>query len=301
MSAMSPKSGLTPLEQSLSGLAAGACSTLVTHPLDMIKTRIQVQAGGAFNYKGTIDALKNVFLKEHKLALYQGLTPNITGNALAWGLYFYFYSTIKSFVSGTEKKELSPTAHFLSGLCAGAITSTITNPIWVVKTRMIIQVKGQPSNYRGFLHGIYSLWKEEGRLGLFRGWVPAMFGTSHGAAQFMAYEEIRKYWSAYQIKRYGEDRMSTIHFLTMGSLSKVFASVVTYPYQVVRSRLQERPPKYEGVVDCCVRSWKRGGVKEFYAGLVPNILRTIPQSAIIFVAYEHITQIFTFVHSVGHN
>lgn len=151
---------------------------------------------------------------------------------------------------------------------------------------MEVQTKGTSANYRGLLHGILTLWKEEGFLGLYRGWIPAMLGVSHGAFQFMAYEEMRKFWSDFQREHYGSVSLSSFHFMMMGIISKVFAAVITYPYQVTRSRLQERPPKYAGLWDCCVKSWRRGGVKEFYAGLVPNVLRTVPQAAITFAAYE---------------
>ena len=106
----------------------------------------------------------------------------------------------------------------------------------------------------------------------------------------------------------------TFHYMTMGCLSKVIASVTTYPYQVVKSRLQvstrhpllssslthlipipiqqQKPCPYKGVLECIYVTWKGEGVKGFYGGLVPNVLKVLPAAAITFVAYENIAKAF---------
>lgn len=74
--------------------------------------------------------------------------------------------------------------------------------------------------------------------------VPALFGVSHGAIQFMAYEEMKKCRNDMR-KRQGlsaademDAKLSNTEYLTMAASSKVMATVTTYPYQVLRSRLQ---------------------------------------------------------------
>jgi solute carrier family 25 folate transporter 32 len=83
--------------------------------------------------------------------------------------------------------------------------------------------------------------KHEGPMGLYRGIVPSLLLTSHGALQFMAYEEIKKL-----IRKYngGEEHLQTWQTLFASSSSKVFASCVTYPSQVVRARLQQMDPNH---------------------------------------------------------
>jgi solute carrier family 25 folate transporter 32 len=85
--------------------------------------------------------------------------------------------------------------------------------------------------------------------------------------------------------------------VVIGGLSKIFASAATYPYQVVKSRLQERPaagniPKYSGVMDVVSKLLKYEGVRGFYKGLLPNLLRVTPSASITFAVYEYLLSLY---------
>ena len=79
------------------------------------------------------------------------------------------------------------------------LTLTVANPIWVVKTRLCLpDTPSVPSHMRyfGLRDGLYKLYKYEGIRGLYKGYIPGVFGTSHGAIQFMIYEELKKLYSS---------------------------------------------------------------------------------------------------------
>jgi len=178
--------------------------------------------------------------------------------------------------------------HLLAATEAGVVTAFLTNPIWVIKTRMQLQRVNAVGNYKGMRDAVLTIAREEGFIGFYKGFVPALFGVSHGALQFMAYEELKHLLQKY----YGHNQLNSFHYLCIGGTSKIFATVATYPYQVIKSRLQERPidnkAKYNGVWDVCTKIWRNEGARGFYKGLVPNVLRVTPAAAITFLSYETI-------------
>ncbi len=84
----------------------------------------------------------------------------------------------------------------------------------------------------------------------------------------------------------------------MGAMAQVFASTTTYPYQVIKARLQQGGPQadqYHGTWDCMKKIAKNEGYAGFYKGLVPNLLKVIPMGAIVFASMEQINRVLTAV------
>jgi solute carrier family 25 folate transporter 32 len=177
-------------------------------------------------------------------------------------------------------------------------------------------------HYRGLLSGILQLYRDEGVGGLYRGFVPGLFGVAHGALQFMAYEELKK---AVRARRRSHSRspqagvasaagaqaagtasdapFSAGETIAIAALSKSFASFLTYPYQVMRSRMQgvvyssasaggggaaaaARASGYISLTECAQRTWQQEGLRGFYRGLPINIFKVTPAACIVFLVYE---------------
>lgn len=102
----------------------------------------------------------------------------------------------------------------------------------------------------------------------------------------MAYEQLKIY-RAKSIPG-GQKDLSTVDYLVISGFSKMFAGSVTYPYQVVRSRLQmyDANRNYRGARDVIAQVWKREGLAGFYKGLGPNLLRVLPSTWVTFLVYE---------------
>ncbi|CDQ77643.1 unnamed protein product [Oncorhynchus mykiss] len=81
------------IENLVAGLSGGVVSTLVLHPLDLVKIRFAVSDGLDLRpkYNGIVHCLKYVWQQEGVRGLYQGVTPNIWGAGASWGLYFFLY------------------------------------------------------------------------------------------------------------------------------------------------------------------------------------------------------------------
>ncbi|XP_071239228.1 solute carrier family 25 member 32-like isoform X2 [Salvelinus alpinus] len=201
------------------------------------------------------------------------------------------YNAIKAYTKEGRHSELSATEHLLSATQAGVLTLTLTNPIWVTKTRLVLQYNADPTRkqYKGMIDALVKIYRHEGIPGLYRGYVPGLFGTSHGALQFMAYEELKRDYNKYK-KMPSEAKLNALEYITMAALSKIFAVATTYPYQVVRARLQDQHNKYNGVLDVVRRTWRNEGAVGFYKGMVPNLIRVTPACCITFVVYENMSR-----------
>jgi solute carrier family 25 folate transporter 32 len=139
-------------------------------------------------------------------------------------------------------------------------------------------------------HGARAIWRTEGVRGFWRGLLPSLFGISHGAVQFAVYERLKE-WRRGGDLRSGEGmrELGNVDYLLTSAASKVFAGTVTYPYQVVRVRLQgyEAERTYRGAWDAVVQTWTREGGRGFYKGLGPSIVRVLPSTCVTFLVYEN--------------
>ena len=132
--------------------------------------------------------------------------------------------------------------------------------------------------------GIRQVYRSEGIRGFYRGLAPSLLGVSHGALQFMAYEQLKNY----RRSGIGQNELNAIDYALLSALAKMFAGSITYPYQVVRARLQmyNADSTYAGTTDVVSQIWRREGFAGFYKGLGPNLLRVLPSTCVTFVVYE---------------
>ena len=173
-------------------------------------------------------------------------------------------------------------------IIAGALTAICTNPIWVIKTRMLSTSSNHPGAYTSILDGTRQIYRAEGLSGFYRGLVPSLLGVSHGAFQFMAYEQLKN--SRASGMNGGQNGLLTnVDYLWLSGLSKIFAGTITYPYQVVRARLQtyDADKTYKSARDVVLQVWRQEGWGGFYKGLGPNLLRVVPSTCVTFLVYEN--------------
>lgn len=302
-------------EHLVAGTLSGLTSTLILHPLDLLKVRFAVADGQSEikkDYRNISNAFTTIIREEGFKGLYKGVTPSCLGSGTAWGSYFLFYNIVKKQMQDrSPQNHLGPVKHMFAGACAGIFTLTITNPIWVVKTRLCLQYGNQDDNlkgkgaiagnksstlpsekcYTGTWDALKKVYKYEGVPGLYKGFVPGLLGVSHGAIQLAAYEEMKKFY----ITRYNlpsDNSLGTVQYLTFATLSKFLAASITYPYQVLRARLQDQHVNYEGVIDVVRRTWRYESYLGFYKGFSAYILHVTPNVCIVFFVYETVTKAF---------
>lgn len=234
-------------------------------------------------------------------SLYRGLTPNLLGNASSWASFFFFKTRIERAIAywkGAPPSELatkvalSPTDFFLSSALSGALTAILTNPIWVLKTRMLSSDRSATGAYPSMWTGARRLLAAEGWRGFYRGLGVSLLGVSHGAVQFAVYEPAKRMYFVRR-RRKGDTSggLSNEATVVLSSIAKLVAGAVTYPYQVLRSRLQNYDSEKtfgRGIRGVAVRLWTEEGWTGFYRGLVPGVVRVLPATWITFLVYENV-------------
>ena len=141
--------------------------------------------------------------------------------------------------------------------------------------------------YSSTFDGMQRIFQAEGLRGFYKGLLPSLFGVSHGAIQFMAYEQLKKYRSSGSDG--GQKVPNNLDLLIFSALSKMFAGTVTYPYQVIRARMQsyDADRMYKSATDVMIQVWRQEGFPGFYKGIGPNLLRVVPSSCVTFLVYEN--------------
>jgi len=269
----------------LSAVSSSAIATLLVHPLDVVKTRLQVQDKvrrdhSRPHYSGFSHALVSIRRTEGFRGLYAGLTPSLLGNSVAWGSYFAFYRMFQTEQSFSSRDQMK------AATIAGALTQLITNPIWVVKNRLQLQLRnGDASNYKSTLDAFSVIFREEGIRGLYAGFGLSLVNNIHGVVQLVTFEKLRRKLIDFN----GSAHLGFIPAFTVAALSKVVATLVTYPITTVRTRVQERPGhglRYKGTWDAISSMMRSEGISCFYRGAVVATFRVLPHSAITFALME---------------
>ncbi|KAI8887785.1 mitochondrial carrier [Backusella circina FSU 941] len=278
------------LKHSIAGAGAGIVSSVVTCPLDVAKTRLQNQGKsipGEKIYKGTLGTLSRIWQEERVRGLYRGLGPTILGYLPTWAIYFTAYDYCKNHWADELGHDKEWLLHIISAMSAGAASTISTNPLWVIKTRLMTQSDRTAYRYKSTIHAFATIARQEGYRGFYKGLGPSLIGVSHVALQFPLYEKLKVMFGV------GDFASGSTSILLASALSKMAASIATYPHEVIRTRLQNqtiKPYKYKGIVHAIKIISVEEGMRGFYKGLTTNLVRTVPSSAMTILTYEVIVK-----------
>lgn len=311
----------------MNGSVGGITAAILTSPLDVLKTRLQsdfyqsqIAAGraargitsvatlslpqsGLLHFRETFQILFSIHRVEGWRALFKGLGPNLVGVVPARAINFFAYGNGKRIISERlNDGQEAAWVHLCAAAGAGIITGTATNPIWLVKTRLQLDKSnaertGRQSvrQYRNSIDCVMQTLRAEGIRGLYRGLSASYLGVSESTLQWVLYEQMKLYLSRRRANLDQSGRTPNTWDRTVdwgGKVSaagsaKLFAAIITYPHEVVRTRLRQAPLqdgqlKYTGLVQCFTTIFKEEGMAALYGGLTPHLLRVVPSAAIMF-------------------
>mmetsp|Transcript_38485 Transcript_38485/g.94665 ORF Transcript_38485/g.94665 Transcript_38485/m.94665 type:complete len:302 (+) Transcript_38485:103-1008(+) len=278
-----------PLKSFLAGGAGGICLVLVGHPLDTVKVRIQTQeiiAGQKPQYSGMVDCVKQIIAKEGPTGLYKGMAAPLAGVAPMYALCFLGYGVGKKIFCDDD--AFDNLKLFQIGM-AGATSAIFTTPILGPGERLkcVLQIQNNPGykgvKYNGYKELVSGLYKEGGVMGICRGSGATL--VRDGVASFFyfsTYELLKKWWTPP-----GEQSPGALLTFMAGGFAGMANWAAMLPIDTVKSKYQVAPQgKYSGVMQVAKEIMKVDGVRGFYKGLAPVMVRAFPANAACFLGYE---------------
>lgn len=272
----------------VSGAVAGWVSSMIFYPLETIEARQQVDK--SLGSRKMFAALAFVMKKEGLAGVYVGWQGGVCGNAFNWAMYFSLYQSMMMFVSGGQgQASLGVLTQILVGIVTGIVACTIVNPFWVVKYRMVRQHAQNPNAkkdnaYSTFFGTVNAVVQAEGLGQLWSGVLPSWFGSLCGAIQFLLHSEFKRT----ELVSGSSGLALSLLIFASGCLSSCIATALTYPYQVVRGRVQvaKGGDMKDGIVQLIRKQYTVEGLGSFYSGLDTNLVRQIPTSGTMLVVQE---------------
>lgn len=274
----------------MAGVGSGAVSSVLCAPLDLIRVRMQVWGTvmaqeGRGTTKVIPTMMKDIWVREGVSGFFRGLGATLLTVPIFWGVYFPLYEEFKRRWS-TRSPEVNPSiVHMGSAVGAGVIADIICNPMFVIRTRLQTEALHDaasgvpPHKPTTILTTAQSLLREGGPRIFWRGMSANLLGLSHVAIQFPIYEQLKK------TLRGDKTVESVTDLLLATSLSKMSASLVSYPHEVIRSRMMDARIN-TGFFQTCRSIFAREGLLGFYTGLQVTMVRVIPNTCVTFLSYE---------------
>ncbi|SPO24202.1 probable ODC2 - Mitochondrial 2-oxodicarboxylate carrier [Ustilago trichophora] len=277
--------------QFTAGAIAGVTELLCLYPLDVVKTRMQLQGkaavAGAEHYNGMVDAFRKIIATEGAGRLYRGLVPPLMLEAPKRAVKFAandFWG--KTYKSLTGQEKMTQSLSVLTGCSAGATESIVVVPFELVKIRL--QDKAQAHLYTGPMDVVSKIVKNDGILGLYAGlestfwrhvlWNGGYFSVIHALRAQMPKPKSKT------------EQLRNDFFC--GAIGGTVGTVLNTPADVVKSRIQNTPNvkgqlrKYNWTFPSMALIAKEEGFGALYKGFTPKVLRLAPGGGVLLLVVE---------------
>ncbi|KAK6170729.1 hypothetical protein SNE40_019045 [Patella caerulea] len=286
------------LVHAVAGAVGSVVALTVFFPLDTARTRLQVDDQRRAKHSPFIMA--EIAKDEGLSALYRGLFPVVSALCCSNFVYFYVFNGLKA-VMLQQTGKVDPLKDLTLAFVAGVINVIVTTPLWVVNTRLRLQgAKLQTKKYddqskqkyNGIVDCIKKIIRYEGARSLWNGTMPSIVLASNPAIQFMVYETLKRYFQ----RIFKTAELSGVLYFIMGAIAKAVSTVITYPLQVLQSRMRAGFSKEEeskSMLGNILHLISTRGIPALYKGMEAKLLQTVLTAALMFLTYEKIAA-FTF-------
>lgn len=264
----------------LSGGISGALAICVTYPTEYLKTQMQLyeERSKRGMYRCAVDTVQ----RYGPLGFYRGLDTLLYFSIPKVGVRFG--------VNELCRKELftdnSRTAIFISGFISGIFEALlVVTPMETLKVKLIHDRFQEQPKFNNFFHGVYTIYKQEGFKGMYKGPLATVARQSSNAGiRFLTYDETKSFLE----KNFDYLPKSAILMMS-GGLAGAVNVYANGPIDVVKTNMQGLDAqKYRNSFDCGYQIWKKEGIRGLYKGSVPRLTRLVMDVGLTFTFYEYV-------------
>ncbi|KAJ9141841.1 hypothetical protein NKR23_g7622 [Pleurostoma richardsiae] len=277
------------------GGSASSFAACVTHPLDLVKVRLQMRHGDL--PKSMSGTFAHIVKNDGFFALYNGLSASllrqITYSTVRFGLYEEMKTRLATTHDGRPPSfpmlvALASASGFAGGVCGNAAD--------VLNVRMQHDAALPPErrrNYKHALDGLVRMAREEGVTSWFRGVLPnSMRAAAMTASQLASYDTFKRLLMSLTPM---EDTLTT-HF-TASFLAGVMAATVTSPIDVIKTRVMSAHGK-SSLATVIAETHAQHGIGWVFKGWVPSFLRLGPHTICTFVFLEMHRKVYRKIQGI---
>jgi len=281
-------------------VAAASVAESVTYPLDLTKTRLQIQGelatGGANSqYRGMLKTAAGIVKEEGLLHLWRGMLPALYRHAIYTGFRMSAYEEIRNQLSRNNRDGFSLWKKVIAGMLAGGLGQLMASPTDLIKTQIQMEgrrrLMGEPPRVAGMTDAFRKILREGGVVGLWRGcWPNVQRAALVNLGDLSTYDSVKR---SILTNTTLEDNYLT-HCMASGCAGLVGAIMGT-PADVVKARIMNQPTDsfgrgivYKSSVDCAMKTIKGEGFLALYKGFLPCWLRMAPWSLTFWLSFEQI-------------
>ncbi|VVC89018.1 mitochondrial glycine transporter-like isoform X2 [Leptidea sinapis] len=278
------------LKAFLAGSFSGTFSTILFQPLDLVKTRLQNPSQNVVAatvdgriQPGMMTTFVNIIRQEQIVGLWRGMVPSIARCVPGVGLYFSSLHWLKTKL-GKNRQDLTAIEAVTLGVVARTMSGVALIPITVIKTRYESGVY----KYNSLSGALKAIYKAEGIRGLACGLGPTLARDAPFSGLYLMFytqtkQSVPKEWLQ------SPTAASGIHFMC-GVAAGIAASLVTNPADVLKTKMQLYPEKFPNAMSAAIYVHQNYGVRGYFKGAVPRMLRRTLMAAMAWTVFEEITR-----------
>lgn len=262
----------------VAGGVGGVAAVLTGHPFDLVKVRLQ---SGQQPSMGA--AVRDIIKTAGPKGFYRGVVPPLIGVTPMFAVSFWGYDVGKQLVAKGQTTPLTIQQISTAGFLSAIPTTLVAAPMERVK--IVLQTQ-DASKSKSTLGAIKSILASGGVSSLFRGSTATLARDGPGSAIYFAVYEVAKKELS-QLSGAKEGELSLMAVSTAGGLSGMAMWLTVFPVDTIKTRMTNSVTSNISAGDAIREIYRKGGgIKGFFPGVGPALLRSFPANAATFVGVE---------------